>query len=92
MIDPHSRLVRTGDLVTAPLGDETAMLDLASGSYYILDDIAAVIWASLQTPTTAAQLCAALQQRYDVTPSQCEADVMPFLQALHGQGLVRIVD
>jgi hypothetical protein len=91
MIAPDSMVVRTGDLVTAPLGEEIAMLNIDSGTYYVLDDIAAVIWASLGSPTTAARLCAILQARYDVAPRQCEADVLQFLQVLHGKGLIQIV-
>jgi hypothetical protein len=84
-------LQRSEELVSAPLGRELAMLNIDSGKYYVLDDVAAFVWERLAAPSTAAQLCAALQSRFEVTPAQCEADLLPFLQALHDKGLVRIV-
>jgi predicted phage gp36 major capsid-like protein len=91
VIDRDVPLCRSEDLVSAPLGREIAMLDIESGSYYILDDVAAFVWERLAAPATLAELCGALQTRFDVTPAQCEADLRPFLQALHEKGLVRIV-
>jgi hypothetical protein len=92
MLSPDTVIVHNGDLVSAPLGEETAMLDVDSGNYYILDDVASAIWEGLATETTPARLCAQLLERFDVTPAQCETDVMRFLDTLHGKGLVRIVD
>ena len=91
MIDSGSLIARAGDFVTAPIGDEIAMLNIESGSYFV-DDIAAAIWDQLQAPNTPARICDALRASYDVAPSQCEADVLASLRALHAKGLLRIVD
>lgn len=91
MLSPDTVIVHGGDLVSAPLGEEIAMLDIDSGNYYILDDVAAAIWEGLATETTPARLCAKLLELYDVAPARCEADLLHFLQILHGKGLVRIV-
>jgi hypothetical protein len=92
MIDRHALLERTGDLVTAPMGEDLAMMDVDSGTYYVLDHVAVFVWERLATPTSTAVLCDLLQQAYDVSPTQCEADVLPFLQKLHGKGLIRVVE
>lgn len=92
MIDREAVLVRTNELVTAPMGRELAMMNIESGSYFILDEIAAFIWERLAEPTSAAALCASLTERYDVSGAQCEADILPFLHNLNGRGLVRIVE
>jgi hypothetical protein len=92
MLTPDTVIVHGGDLVSARLGEETAMLDIDSGNYYILDDVASVIWEGLARETTAAALCARLVELFDVPPDQCQADVLRFLQTLHGKGLVRIVE
>lgn len=67
------------------------MMDLGSGSYYLLDDIASFIWTRLSTPTDVLSLLDALQERYDVAAEQCAADVLRFLGHLHDKGLVRQV-
>ena len=92
MLTTTSTVVRCGDLVTAPLGREIAMLNIDAGSYYVLDEIASAIWHHLETPITAGAICEHLLEVYDVAPPQCEADVLRFLGALHAKGLLRVVD
>ena len=67
------------------------MLDIDSGRYYLLDDIASFIWTRLADPRSVGALVSDLQERYEVTPEQLESDVLPFLAHLHDKGLVRHV-
>jgi hypothetical protein len=90
MIDRESVIVRGGDLVTAPMGEEVAMMDLDSGSYFVLDKVAAEIWDAIETPTAVRDVCARLQERFEVAAEQCEADVIPFLDTLVSKKLVRV--
>lgn len=92
MITSSDILQRTGDLVSAPMGEELAMMDMQSGTYYVLDEVAAYIWERLAAPTPVGELLATLQSRYAVSAAQCEADVVNFLQRLHAKGLVRTVE
>ena len=92
MLTRDSVLQRTGDLVTAPMDDDLAMMDIDTGKYFVLDKVAAFIWEQLSSPTRIASLLTTLTAMYDVRPEQCEADVVPFLQQLHTKGLVRVVD
>jgi len=84
-------LVRTGDHVSAPLGEQVAMMDVGSGAYCLLDDIGTFIWARLSDPTPVQSLLDALQERYDVAAEECAADVLRFLGQLHERGIVRHV-
>ena len=87
----ESDLVRRNDeLLSAPIGEEVAMMDVDAGTYYVLDDITSFIWSSLAEPTRVADLLARLQERYDVTPDRCSADVLPLLERLHEKGIVRV--
>jgi hypothetical protein len=92
MLGQASTVVRNTDLITAAVGDEVAMLNINSGSYFILDDIGAAIWDRLQAPTTPAHICESLRQQFDVPLAQCEADVLTFLRELHAKGLLTVVD
>jgi hypothetical protein len=92
MIDRDSVVVRIGDLVSAPMGDELAMMDMGSGTYFVLDKVAAAIWDRMETPTSVRTLCQQLREEYEVPEERCEADVIPFLQKLETKNLVRLVD
>ncbi len=89
MITADTPLVRNDALVTAPMGADVAMMDMDTGKYFVLQEVAAFIWERLAEPATAAELCDALTQRYDVTAERCRADVLPFLQNAHDKGLLR---
>jgi hypothetical protein len=92
MIDQDSVVVRTGDLVTAPMGDEVAMMDMVSGTYFVLDHVAAAIWESIEQPVAVRALCDQLRERFDVPEGRCEADVIPFLEKLAQKNLIRVGD
>lgn len=84
-------MTKTGDLVDAPLGEEVAMMDVTSGTYFVLDAVAADIWNQLREPVGVNAILTELQSRYDIEPTRCEADVLGFLERLHDKGLIRVV-
>jgi hypothetical protein len=92
MISPDTVLVRNETLVSAPMGSDVAMMDMDSGKYFVLHEVAAFVWERLAEPSTAAELCEALVGRYDVTVERCRAEVLPFLQNAHDKGLLRRVE
>ncbi len=84
-------LTQSSDVVAAPLGDETAMMDVDTGTYFVLDDVASVVWGELATPVAVEALLARLQEHYSVSAGACAEDVLPFLATLVDKGLVRRV-
>ena len=89
MIKSSTVLRRTDEHVSAPLDETLVMMDIDAGKYYLLDDVASVVWERLETPTPVSDLVSELCSRYDVTSERCEADVVPFLTELHEKGLVQ---
>ena len=83
--------MRNPDLVAAPVGDELAMFSAERGRYYALNEGAAAVWQGIEHPVTVEQLCAALQERFDVSPEDCRRDVSGYLEELEAKGLIRIV-
>ena len=73
------RYCRNPEVAFAQMGDELVMMSEQQGQYLGLNAIAADIWELLDTPKDFAQLCSALQQKYQVTTEQCETDVQRFL-------------
>lgn len=85
------------DTVTIPaevmarsVGDETVLLDLASGTYFGLDPVGARIWALMGEGRSLRAVCDVIQGEYDVTRDTIEADVLRLLGQLRAKGLVRV--
>lgn len=87
-MDQHTTLKRKSGLMTANMGGSAVMMDIATGKYYNLGETGGRIWELLERPMTPDVLIRALTAEYDVSPEQCAADVMPFLQQLVQKGLL----
>jgi len=80
----------TSQATSCEVGDETVILDVASGRYFALDAIGGTIWRHLQTPCSVASLCERLMAEYDVPAERCQAEVSALLDQLAQHGLVRL--
>ena len=72
------------------VGDETVILDLASGTYYGLDPVGARIWQLMAEGKTIASVCEILLDEFDVTRETLERDVLHLTQEFSAKGLVKI--
>jgi hypothetical protein len=84
--------VRVTHLLTAPVDDEIVILNPRSDNYIGLDAIGRAIWDLLETPLDVGALCERLANTFDATSEQIAADVVPFLEELVQEGLVRVVE
>ena len=91
-IEAATVLTRSGDILDAEIEGEAVMMSVEKGEYYGLDKIGTEIWEMLAEPRSLAQLCAALLERYDVGPEECERDVAAFLETLLSDGSVNVVE
>jgi hypothetical protein len=87
-INLDTLVARAEGFTTAAVQDELMMMSTEQGSYYSLDSIAAEIWAMLEQPARVRDLTDRLQQRYDVPPEQCQADVLAFLGEMQENGMI----
>ena len=85
------------DIVTIPpqvmarlVGDETVILDLASGTYYGLDPVGARIWQLMAEGKALASVCETLVDEFDVSRETLERDVLHLTKELCDKGLVNI--
>lgn len=90
-LDVHSRVARSPDQIFAPVDDEIVLLHSESGKYYWANDVGAEVFAQLAEPIRVSDVCAVLQNRFDVSPERCAEDVLAFLNALEARGLVVVV-
>ncbi len=79
----NSTVVISPNQLAAQLNGEVIILNMQSGTYFGLDEVAARIWSLVQKPVTCAEVLATLFAEYEVEHSQLEGDVMRFVHNLH---------
>ena len=85
-----SVVVASTDQLSCDLGGEAAILNTKSGLYYGLDPVGARIWSLIQKPARVEEVRDTLLEEYEVSPEQCEAELMGLLEKLAGAGLIEI--
>jgi hypothetical protein len=85
------------DKVTIPaqvmarqVGEETVILDLASGTYFGLDPVGARIWQAMSEGKTFAEVCEVMLAEYEVTREDIERDVLRLAEELRAKQLIEI--
>lgn len=89
-ISPSTIVAAAGGAVACELGDEVAILNLESGTYYGLDAVGARIWKLLASPIAVSEIRDSLLQAYEVDAVRCEADVVALVEKLLDEGLVEL--
>lgn len=72
------------------VGEETVILDLASGTYFGLDPVGARIWQLLAEGRTLAEVCEAMLAEYEVSREEIERDVLRLAEELGAKRLIDI--
>ena len=70
------------------VGDETVLLDLASGMYFGLDDVGKRIWESVAEGQSLGETAAIIATEYEVDEAQAQADLIEFATDLVERGLL----
>jgi hypothetical protein len=81
--------VVTDRVVAAELDDESVLLDVSSGLYYGLDEVGSRIWTLLNEALDLETIVSRLADEYEAAPDELRRDVVAFVDALAGRGLVR---
>jgi hypothetical protein len=74
-IRADSIVVQSDGQVSASVDEEVVLLSIEQGIYFGMDGVGSLILASMERPMAVRQICARLQQRFEVTPYQCQRDV-----------------
>ena len=78
------------EVMARQVGDETVILDLASGNYYGLDPVGARIWQLLAEGKPLAQICDTLTAEYEVSRAAAERDLEQLVGELGAKGLLTL--
>jgi hypothetical protein len=81
-LDPASRVARADGLLHTELEGQTVLLNVDTGTYHGLDEVATRIWEILQAPTTLSVLVDQLATEFEVERPQCLADVSRFVEKM----------
>jgi len=87
---PDDRLVRTQEMLSTELDQETVLMSIDAGAYYGMAGTARSIWQRLEKPLTFSVLVDELVKEYKVAPEICAADLEEFLRAMELEGLLRV--
>ena len=87
-MDLDTQLTVPPQVISRLVGDETVLLDLASGMYFGVDGVAMRIWESIAAGQTLDQTVAAVVVEFEVDKAQAEADVLEFVSELVKRGLL----
>jgi hypothetical protein len=82
----------SGDVVARNLMGEAVLLDLATGTYFGLDEVGTRIWQLVERHESLEPVIAALLDEYDVEEPAVRADLERLIGELSKKGLVRIDD
>ena len=88
MLDQQVTL--SAEALVQEIGGEAVILDLASSTYFGLDDIGLRIWRLLETGKALNEVLGIMLEEYDVSERQMETDLLAFVDKLHKAGLVSV--
>lgn len=70
------------------IGDDTVILDLATGTYFGLDTVGARIWQLMQEGKTLSEICDVMVLEYQVSRAALEQDVVQLAETLSARKLI----
>ena len=86
-----SMLVQENEPTAVDVDGRMVILSVRAGSYFDLNRVATEIWCMLTVPCRVSEIFHSLSRLHDVDAETLAGDVMPFLQTLVTNRLVRVI-
>ena len=83
-----TRLSIPPQVMSRLVGDETVLLDLASGLYFGVDAVGQRIWEAVADGQSLGQAAAVIAAEYEVDEVRAQQDVIEFAKDLVSRGLL----
>lgn len=90
MIGERTVVCRSDEPVFTEVDGKVVMMSVAQGMYFALEGVAGRIWALLEQPRNANEICAALTEEFEIDTETCLREVLDFLAELHGAQLIHL--
>ena len=87
-MDLDTKLTIPPQVMSRLVGEETVLLDLASGVYFGLDGVGKRIWESVADGNSLGQAAEVVVAEFEVEEAQAQADVIAFTGDLLERGLL----
>ncbi|QFT78506.1 PqqD family peptide modification chaperone [Erythrobacter sp. THAF29] len=87
-ISMATKVAASEKILASNLGDEVVMMCIDKGKYFSLKGPSGRIWNLLETPTTLNEIRGTLLAEYDVSPDECEDQLVSLIGELRDQDLV----
>ena len=84
----ETKLTIPTQVMSRLVGDETVVLDLASGTYFGLDGVGKRIWESVTEGCSLGETAAVIAAEFEVDEVQAKSDLMAFATDLVDRGLL----
>ena len=81
------RLLRSEDVLSQNLDGEAVLLDLASETYFGLNEVGTRVWELLESSRSLGEIATLLQSEYEVESARAESDVLDLATRLIEAGL-----
>lgn len=79
-------------LASKEIAGESVLLNLNTGDFFGLNDIAACVWSWLQEPRSLDELEALLTAEFEVDSERARADLAEFLASLEQRKLIEAAE
>lgn len=89
-IAKNNVVAQTPGNIVSDMDGEKVMLSIHNGKYYNLGEVGGRIWELIEEAASIDSLVNSLLNEYTVDKSECEEQVISFLEMLHKEDLVQI--
>jgi len=86
----ETTIVQSPGNIISDMDGETVMMSIDNGKYYNLGTIGGYIWEMIKTPSSIDKLISKLTNEFDIENSECQKEVIPFLEQLLNEKLIMI--
>lgn len=87
----NSVIIAKKEIAASDMDGETVMLSIETGKYYNLGQMGGAIWSLIENPIKIQDIINKLMEEYNVTKTQCEEEVLSFVNELYEQSLIEII-
>lgn len=87
-MDPNQTITVATEVTFQEMGDETVLLNLASGQYFGLNRVGTRIWQLLTEGQTPAGIIDTIAAEFDAPRADVERDTHALLATLNENGLI----
>jgi hypothetical protein len=88
----NSVVCRGRDQISSNVEGDMAIMSIAKGNYYMLNEVGARFWELIDEPRRIADVCQILLDEYEAEREQCERETIRLAQELLEHDLVEVVD